>query len=141
MKLWRFKELRAFVPTIMEDNILLEQVSQLQVCTNLIDNVIKQSDSNSCLTTVSSLTACTGNKQHTKIILKEGKQLRCIWCSRFNFLERKTVLMCQECRNGFCRDENNGLSCWSHHVILEGVPKAPKYGSRKRKLNECMGAL
>ena len=41
---------------------MLERASQLQVCTNLINNVIEQSGSNSCLTTVSSLTACTGTK-------------------------------------------------------------------------------
>ena len=75
---------------------MLEQASQLQVCTNLINNVIEQSDSNCRLTTVSSVTACTGNKQHTKIILKGGKQLRCVCCSRVNLLEQKTKLMCQE---------------------------------------------
>ena len=46
--------------------------------------------------------------------------------------------MCQECGKGFCRDKNNGLSCWSHHVALGGIPKPPKYGTRKKKLNECM---
>ena len=45
---------------------MLEQASQLQVFTNLIRNIIEQSDSNSCLTTVSSLTACTGNKRQVK---------------------------------------------------------------------------
>ena len=117
---------------------MLEQASKLQVSTDLINNVIKCSDSNSCHTTVSKITEYTGDKQHTKIVLKGGKQLRCMWCSRVNLIERKTTLMCQECGKGFCRDENNGLSCWSHHVALGGVPKPPKYGTRKRKLNECM---
>ena len=45
---------------------MLEQALWLQVCTNLINIVIEQSDSNSCLTTVSSLTACTGNKRQVK---------------------------------------------------------------------------
>ena len=87
---------------------MLEHASQLQVCTNLINNVIEQSDSNSCLTTVSSFVAYTGNKQRTKIILKGGKQLRCMWCSRVNLLERKTTLMRQEYGMGFCRDEKKG---------------------------------
>ena len=120
---------------------MLQQASQLQVCTKMITNVIEHCDTNFCFTTVSSITACTGNKQQPKIILKVGKQLRCMWCSRVNLLERKTTIMCQECGKGFCRDENNGLSCWSHHVALGGVPKAPRYGTRKRKLNECMDAL
>ena len=51
---------------------MLKQASQLQVYTDLINNVIEESDSKSCLTIVSSLTACTGNKQHTKMILKGG---------------------------------------------------------------------
>ena len=107
----------------------------------MIDNIIEQSNSNSCLTAISSFTGGTGHKQHTNIILKGGKQLPCMWYSRVNLLEQKTTFMCQECRKGFCRDENNGLSCWSHHVVLGGVPKAPKYGTRKRKLIECMEAF
>ena len=113
----------------------------MQVGTYLINNVIEQSDSNSYLTTVSSLTACTGNKQSNKIILKRREQLRCMWCSRVNLLDRKTTLMCQEYKKGFCRDENNILSCCSYHVALGGVTHAPKYGTRKRNLNECMEAL
>ena len=95
---------------------MLEQAPQLQVSSDLINNVIKCSDSNCCHTTVSPITSYTGDKQHTKIVLKGGKQLRCMWCSRVNLIERKTTLICQECCKGFCRDKNNGLSCWSHHI-------------------------
>ena len=75
---------------------MLEQASQLQVPTNMCNNIIKCSDSNSsCLTTVSPITeSCTDyNKQHTKILLKGGKQLWCMWCSRVNLLESKNTLM------------------------------------------------
>ena len=61
-----------------------------------------------------------------------------MWCSRANLLERKTSLICQECGKGFCRDERNRLSCWSHYIALGGVPKALKDGTRKRWINECI---
>ena len=60
---------------------MLEQAPQLQVSIDLINNIIKYSDSNSCHITVSLITAYTGDKQHTKIVLKGGKQLQCMWCS------------------------------------------------------------
>ena len=123
---------------------MLEQASQLQVPTNMCNNIIKYSDSNfSFFTTVLPITESyiDYNKQHTKILLKGGKQLWCMWCSRVNLLERKTTLMCQECGKGFCRDKRNRLSCWPHHVARGGVPKAPKHGTRKRKMNECMESV
>ena len=100
---------------------MLEQASQLQVSTEFINDEIKCAHSNSCHTTVSQISEHTGDKQqHTKIILKKGKQLQCMWCSRVNLIEQKTTLKCLECGKGFCRDKNNGLSCWSHHVALGG---------------------
>ena len=45
--------------------------------------------------------------------------------------------MCQECGKGFCQD-CSGLSCWSHHVALGGVPAAPARGTKKRKVQECV---
>ena len=65
---------------------------------------------------------------HTRDFLKGGKQVRCIWCSRVNLVEKKTTLKCLECGKGFCRNH-----CWSHHVAHGGVPAAPKYGTKKRK--------
>ena len=72
---------------------------------------------------------------HTKLKLEGGKQVRYIWCSRVNLCERKATLKCVECNKGFCRDEN-GCSCWLHHVALGGVPKAPKRGTAKHKVGE-----
>ena len=118
---------------------MLDQASQSQAeSTDLSNEITIETTSQ---TSASPLTACTGNKEHTNVILKKGKQLRCMWCSRVNLIERKTTLKCLECGKGFCRDENNGLSCWSHHVALGGVPKSPRYGTKKRKLNECMAAV
>ena len=90
---------------------------------------------NESLTSVSSLSVSKEIKPHTKIYLK-NKQVRCIWCSRVNLVEKKTTMMCQECGKGFCRD-CSGLSCWSHHVALGGVPAAPARGTKKRKVREC----
>ena len=90
---------------------------------------------NESLTSVSSLSMSKEIKPHTKIYLK-NKQVRCIWCSRVNLVEKKTTMMCQECGKGFCRD-CSGLSCWSHHVALGGVPVAPARGTKKRKVREC----
>ena len=72
---------------------------------------------------------------HTKLFLKNKKQVRCMWCSRVELIERKTTMKCFECNAGFCR--NGG--CWSHHVAIGGVPRAPKKGTKKRKLCEVIG--
>merc|ERR1712071_154638 len=80
---------------------ILDDASQLGN-TGLIDNIIDCSNSNSATTPVSHLKACTLNKEHTKAILKEGKQLQCMWC-----VERKTKLKCLECGKGCCRDDKN----------------------------------
>lgn len=74
-------------------------------------------------------------KPHTKIYLK-NRQVRCIWCSRVNPVEKKTT--CKECGKGFCQD-SSGLSCWSDHVAIGGVPAAPARGTKKRKVRECEG--
>ena len=71
---------------------------------------------------------------HTRLFLKNKKQVRCIWCSRVNLVEKKTTMKCLECDVGFCRDG----SCWSHHVALGGIPRAPKKGTKKRKLSESI---
>ena len=68
------------------------------------------------------------NSQHTQNWLKNGKQVRCVWCSRINFTVRKTTLLCIECNKGFCRD-TSGRSCWLHHVAHGGYPVTPARGS------------
>ena len=88
------------------------------------ENTEIQSQVSQLSTTVSSLKYSI----HTQEFLKGGKQLRCIWCSRVNLIERKTTLRCLECNKGFCRNH-----CWSHHVAHGGAPVAPKYGTKKRK--------
>ena len=64
---------------------------------------------------------------------KRGKQLRCMWCSRIKLVERKTTLKCLECGKCFCRDKNNRLSCWPHHVALGGS-KALKIWYKKEEI-------
>ena len=115
---------------------LMEEAEELEeknkVCATVVDTVVACDFGNS--TSVSSLPIAKACSSHTKVILKNGKQLRCLWCSRVNLVERKIILKCLECGRGFCRDENNGLSCWSHHVALGGIPGAPKRGTKKMKL-------
>ena len=72
---------------------------------------------------------------HTKIFLDAKHQLRCIWCSRVNLIERKTTLKCGECGKGFCRD-SSGSNCWSNHVCFGGVPACPKRGTHKRLVRD-----
>ena len=55
---------------------------------------------NESLTSLSSLSMSKEIKPHTKIYLK-NKQVRCIWCSRVNLVEKKTTMMCQECEKVF----------------------------------------
>ena len=55
-------------------------------------------------------------RSHTREYLKKG-QLRCIWCSRVNLVEKKTTMKCIECGKGFCRDGSEN-HCWSFHVGL-----------------------
>ena len=100
--------------------------------TTVLKNVVTCNFESS--TSVSSLSIVKPCISHTKVLLEKGKQLRCLWCSRVNLVERKTTLKCLECGKGFCRDENNGLTCWSHHVALGGIPAAPKRGTKKMKL-------
>ena len=44
------------------------------------------------------------NQSHTKSFLTAKKQMRCIWCSRVNLVQRKTTMKCSECDKDFCRD-------------------------------------
>ena len=73
-------------------------------------------------------TQASANKElmHTMEFLKDGKQVRCTWCSRVNLIERNTTLKCLECNKGFCRNH-----CWSHHVAHGWVPAAQKYWTKK----------
>ena len=99
-----------------------EEDTESQMCTIVVQN------STDSISTMS--TECRG-KIHTKIKLPAGKQLRCIWCSRVNLVERKCTVQCQECGKGFCRD-----LCWSLHVAHNGVPAAPKRGTKKKKVGD-----
>mgnify|MGYP006062813603 CR=1 FL=1 len=91
---------------------------------------------NSQETSCSSITHHNSCRVHTKVALKAGKQLRCIWCSRIHLIsDRKATIMCKECGVGFCRDET-GRACWSHHIAYGGIPEAPSRGTKKRKANE-----
>ena len=113
-----------------------EQVTNddITLATNLTDAV--SFNANSHLTSVSSLSNPKQICFHTKVFLKRNKQLRCIWCSRVNLVERKTTMMCKECNKGFCRD-GSGYSCWSHHIACGGVPTAPSRGTKKRSVGEA----
>ena len=121
---------------------LLEQAKELEnknkVCTKVVKTIVTSNTQNS--SSVSSLSIAKTCNSHTKVVLKNGKQLRCLWCSRVNLVERKTTLKCLECGKGFCRDENNGLSCWSHHVALGGIPAAPRRGTKKRQPRDLLEA-
>ena len=107
---------------IIKDAREQDEDAPSQVCTVIMSN---QSDS------ISSMSNEVRGRNHTKINLPKGKQLRCIWCSRVNLMERKCTVQCQECNKGFCRD-----LCWSLHVAHGGVPAAPKRGTKKRKVGE-----
>ena len=115
---------------------LMEETEELEkkkkVCKKVVQTVVTCKSENS--TSVSSFSTAKACSCHTKVILKNGKQLRCLWYSRVNLLERKTTLKYSECGKGFCRDENNGLFYWSHHVALGAIPAAPKRGTKKMKL-------
>jgi len=70
---------------------------------------------------------------HSKEYLK-GSQVRCIWYSRFDLIERKATMKCLECNRVFCCDDT-GLGFWCHHVALGGFLRAPKWGTKKHKPN------
>ena len=69
---------------------MLDQASYSQAETiGLVNQVTIETNSH---TSASPLIACTVNKEYSKIILKWVKQLRCMWCSRLNLVERETTL-------------------------------------------------
>ena len=117
---------------------LLHQAEMLQQETTDQEVPLPIVSADSVITEVSSISPVSpypSGGTHTKIMLEKGKQLRCIWCSRINLVNKKTTLMCKECGKGFCRDES-GNGCWSHHVSLGGCPQAPKRGTLKRSVNK-----
>ena len=63
---------------------------------------------------------------HKMEFLKGRKQVRYMWCSCVDLIEKTTTSNCLECNKGFCRNY-----CWFHHVAYGGVPAAPKYGKKK----------
>ena len=46
---------------------------------------------------LSTQVSTTEELMHTMEFLKDGKQVRCTWCSRVNLIERNTTLKCLEC--------------------------------------------
>ena len=89
---------------------------------------------NTSSSSVSSITVNQGIQGHTREYLKNKRQVRCIWCSRVDLVEKKTTMKCLECGYGFCRQG----ACWSHHVAMGGVPRAPEKGTKKRKVNDVV---
>ena len=94
-------------------------------------------DTNTATISSISLLTSPASTTHTKVILEDRKQVRCIWCSRIHLIERKTTMKCLECDKGFCRDQ--GRDCWSHHIALGGIPVSPKRGTKKRLIHDCDG--
>ena len=107
---------------IIKDAREEEKDAESQVCTIIMSN---NSDS------VSSMSNEVRGINHPKIKLLKGKQLKCIWCSRVNLMERKCTIQYEECNKGFCRN-----LCWSLYVAHGGVPATPKRGTKKKKVGE-----
>ena len=137
---WKINKISSSIPInqyadeLAQD--LIDYATSVEDIAEEMPEIETTSQSTSDSTDVSSLSApqrCTGS--HTKIILKDKKQLRCIWCSRVNLVHRKTTLKCKECGKGFCRDDR-GLGCWSHHVALSGCPIAPARGTKRKTAKE-----
>ena len=140
---WKLKKRRYDDTTISQfaDQLAADLLIQAEEIDENVSPTIPQTVSTESSIEVSTEVSSIGGNQgtcpvvHTKEILKGGKQLRCIWCSRVNLIERKTTLRCKECGKGFCRDES-GNGCWSNHLCYGGVPNAPKRGTKKRKVCE-----
>ena len=137
---WKINKISSSIPInqyadeLAQD--LIDYATSVEDIAEEMPEIETTSQSTSDSTDVSSLSApqrCTGS--HTKILLKDKKQLRCIWCSRVNLVHRKTTLKCKECGKGFCRDDR-GLGCWSHHVALNGCPIAPSRGTKRKAAKE-----
>ena len=79
-----------------------KQSSSASCITSETGTVSDTYKTNESLTSLSSLSMSKEIKSHTKIYLKY-KQVRCIWCSRVNLVEKKTTMMCQECENFLSR--------------------------------------
>ena len=91
-------------------------------------NLMPEVSLNTSTSSVSSITVHQVVQGHTREYLKNKRQVRCIWCNRVDLVEKKTTMKCVECGYGFCRQG----ACWSHHVAMGGVPRAPKKGTKKR---------
>ena len=97
-------------------------------------NLMPEVSLNTSSSSVSSMTMHQVIQGHTREYLKNKRQVRCIWCSRVNLIEKKTTMKCLECGFGFCRQG----SCWSHHVAMGGIPRAPKKGTKRRKVKDAI---
>ena len=120
--------------TEFADILAFEMLEHAQVLQNeMQETAVSITNEESSATTISTITAniSSQNQSHTKHFLTDKKQVRYIWCSRVNLIQRKMTMKCMECGKGFCRD-SAGFGCWSHHVAFGGVPCAPKKGTPKR---------
>ena len=84
--------------------------------------------------TTSSL-SCVPCSEHTMVVLESKRQVRCVWCSRVNLIQRKVTMICKQCDKGFCR-ATSGRECWSHHVAMNGLPPNPKKGTIRMRPSE-----
>ena len=121
-----FRTISSFTNILCSD--MIERADEL-VATTVPEVSISTSSSS-----LSSVTLGQAQSEHTRVFLKNKKQVRCIWCSRVDLLEKKTTMKCLECGYGFCREG----PCWSHHVAMCGVPRAPKKGTKKRKKSDSI---
>ena len=88
------------------------------------------------MSTTSSL-SCVPCGEHTMVILDNKRQVRCVWCSRVNLMQRKVTMICKQCDKGFCR-ATSGRECWSHHVAMNGLPSSPKKGTKRLRPGEVV---
>ena len=116
-----------FVDILAQEMLDQAFQSQAESTTGLTNEIIIESNSQ---TSASSFTACTGSKEHTKVILKGGKQLRCMWCRRVNLVERKIILKCLEYGKVFCRD----IILLVTSCYVGGGPKASKTWYKKEEI-------
>ena len=77
---------------------------------------------------LSNQVSTTNELMHTMEFLKGGKQVRCIWCSYIDLIERKTTLKRLECNKVFCRNH-----CWSHHVVHVEILQLQNMGQKKKE--------
>ena len=61
---------------------------------------------------ISSLSYEIQGNDNTRVYLERKKQIRCIWCSRVNLIEKKTTMKCKECDRDFAEKRIVGDIMW-----------------------------